>query len=240
MYSFSSTVRYSECDSNSRLTIPALVNYLQDCSTFQTESLGHGVRYLAEHHFAWFIMAWQIFVDRMPCYCEPIVVSTWCPTGGATNMHRNFTIADEQGNAIVRADSLWVAFDTERMGPIRMPEGEEIYLTGEPAVDLPPLQRKIKLASEGEPQSPLTISEQNLDTNHHVNNSQYLIMADHIVRAQDEDFDLARLYVQYKKSAQLGDVIVPRLHVEKGGYAIDLADEAGASFAIVRMERRES
>ena len=53
MYSFSSTVRYSECDEHAQLGIVALINYLQDCSTFHTESLGLGISHMAEHHFAW-------------------------------------------------------------------------------------------------------------------------------------------------------------------------------------------
>ena len=36
MYSFDSRIRYSECDETARLDYVALVNYLQDCSTFHT------------------------------------------------------------------------------------------------------------------------------------------------------------------------------------------------------------
>ncbi len=47
MYSFTSHVRYSEVDENWRLTIPALIDYLQDCSTFQSDLLGMGPEHIA-------------------------------------------------------------------------------------------------------------------------------------------------------------------------------------------------
>ena len=238
MYSFSSTVRYSECDARSNLTIPALINYLQDCSTFHTESIGHGVAYLAQNHFAWFITAWQIKIDRMPRYCEPIVVSTWCHDMRATNVHRNFDVRTPEGDLLVRADSLWVAYDTLHMRPIRVPAGEEVYLTDDAPVDLPPLKRKIRLVGEGEPHPPVTVAEYHLDTNHHVNNGQYVAMADHVVRSVDEGFELGLLEVQYKRAAQLGDVVVPHLYVEEDGYAVDLSATEGDSFAIVRLHHR--
>ena len=39
MYEFNSRVRYSEIDHHGTLTLPALINYFQDCSTFQSEDV---------------------------------------------------------------------------------------------------------------------------------------------------------------------------------------------------------
>lgn len=57
MYSFTSHVRYSEVDENWRLTIPALIDYLQDCSTFQSDLLGMGPRHIASTKLAWMLSA---------------------------------------------------------------------------------------------------------------------------------------------------------------------------------------
>lgn len=35
MYAFDSRVRYSECDETGTLSIVSMIDYLQDCSTFQ-------------------------------------------------------------------------------------------------------------------------------------------------------------------------------------------------------------
>ena len=46
MYSFSNRVRYSEVNSEKELTLPSLLDYLQDCCTFESEDFGVGVDYL--------------------------------------------------------------------------------------------------------------------------------------------------------------------------------------------------
>ena len=237
-YSFSSVVRYSECDERAQLSIPAMINYLQDCSTFQSEMLGHGVDYLAENHFAWIIAAWDIEVLRLPHLTEPIVTTTWCYGLTATNASRNFTITTPDGEQLVRANSLWLVFDTDRLRPIRIPEAEKVYLSDDELLDMPPMKRKIRLTGEGTELSPIVVTEQHLDTNHHVNNGQYIAFADRIIRQQDEEFATRRINVQYKSMARLGDVIVPKLHVVDGGYAVDLADKRGTTFAIVSMKCR--
>ena len=48
MYSFSNRVRYSEVNSEKELTLPSLLDYLQDCCTFESEDFGVGVDYLAK------------------------------------------------------------------------------------------------------------------------------------------------------------------------------------------------
>ena len=39
MYTFDSRVRYSETDEEGNLSVVGIMNYLQDCSTFQSEDL---------------------------------------------------------------------------------------------------------------------------------------------------------------------------------------------------------
>lgn len=66
MYTFESRVRFSEADHTELLTLPGLVNYFQDCSTFQSEDIGYGVESLKKSGQAWILSAWQIVVNRCP------------------------------------------------------------------------------------------------------------------------------------------------------------------------------
>ena len=52
MYTFDSRVRYSETDEEGRLTVTGIINYMQDCSTFQSEDARVGVEYLDTGHRA--------------------------------------------------------------------------------------------------------------------------------------------------------------------------------------------
>ena len=72
MYTFESRVRFSEADHTELLTLPGLVNYFQDCSTFQSEDIGYGVESLKKSGQAWILSAWQIVVNRYPKLGEHI------------------------------------------------------------------------------------------------------------------------------------------------------------------------
>ena len=123
MYSFDSRVRYSEVDEDRKLSLTGVINYMQDCSTFQSEDLNMGIDYLAEKHRAWLLSSWQIVVDRYPKLGERIVVSTWPYDFKGIYGYRNFTIQDPEGSYLVRANSNWFFFDTEQGVPVRV--GEE-------------------------------------------------------------------------------------------------------------------
>ena len=112
MYSFDSRVRYSEVDEDRKLSLTGVINYMQDCSTFQSEDLNMGIDYLAEKHRACLLSSWQIVVDRYPKLGERFVVITWPYDFKCIYGYRNFTIQDPEGSYLVRANSNWFFFDT--------------------------------------------------------------------------------------------------------------------------------
>ena len=97
MYTFESRVRFSEADHTELLTLPGLVNYFQDCSTFQSEDIGYGVESLKKSGQAWILSAWQIVVNRYPKLGEYIRVSTWATDFTGLFGLRNFKMEDEAG-----------------------------------------------------------------------------------------------------------------------------------------------
>ena len=233
MYSFDSRIRYSECDETARLDYVALVNYLQDCSTFHTESMGLGLSYLAAHRFAWLIAAWQIRIVRRPRFLEHVTVSTWCYDMSRTLAQRCFSIVDGQGEPCVLADSIWFTYDTAAGRPCRIPDSEFAYLTDEPRLDLPKTERKLKVTGDYVEATPIVIGPQHLDTNKHVNNAQYVLMA---LSVLPEGFEPSRICVQYKLQTMEGETLVPRLYEEARGTVVELVDLEGETRAVVRLE----
>ena len=47
-YTTEGRIRFSEVDHTRRITLPGIVNYFQDCSTFQSEDLGLGIVHCSE------------------------------------------------------------------------------------------------------------------------------------------------------------------------------------------------
>ena len=77
------------------------------------------------------------------------------------------------------------------------------------------------------------VKRYHIDTNHHVNNSYYPLMAWEYL---PEDFCCRRLQVEYKKAAVLGDQIYPAVLEEEGKFLVVLADENQNPYAIIKAE----
>ena len=101
MYQFDSRVRYSETDEKGRLSVTGIMNYLQDCSTFQSEDIGMGFSYLKERGQAWLLSFWQVVIDRYPVLGEKIVIRTWPYDYKGIYAYRNFTIQDPEDSYLV-------------------------------------------------------------------------------------------------------------------------------------------
>lgn len=236
MYQFNSRVRYSETDEQGRLSITGIINYLQDCSTFHSEDIGLGIRYLTEHHRAWWLSSWQIVIDRYPGLGEEIVVSTWPYGFRGIYGYRNFTIQDKQGDYLVRANSVWFFYDTQAGRPVRVQE-EDIRGYGEfqKKLYMEYAPRRIQLPEEYKTGKPIEVSKQHIDTNHHVNNAQYVEIAKEVL---PDTFKIGEIRVEYKQSAVLGNLMIPRISETKERYIVSLCDKEGFPYAVIWL--RES
>lgn len=90
MYTFDSRIRYSETDETGALSLLGVINYLQDCSTFQSEDIGLGVEYLEEKKRAWLLSSWRIVIDRYPVLGERIKIGTWATSSKGIYGYRDF------------------------------------------------------------------------------------------------------------------------------------------------------
>lgn len=237
MYSFESRVRYSEVNSEKQLTLPSLLDYLQDCCTFQSEDLGIGVDYLAGEQAAWILSSWEIEILKYPVMGEVVRVSTWPYHFKGFYGYRNFLIENTKGEVLARANSVWVFMDTERMRPARISErvieayqkelGEQ--LTGNWG------ERKLAVPADGEKREPVQVARFHIDTNHHMNNGKYVQVAEEFL---PEEFAVAGLRVEYKKSAMLGDMLYPAVTNEQDKTTVVLSDDANKPYAVVQFLRR--
>lgn len=231
MYSFNSRVRYSEVDENRELTVTAMINYLQDCSTFQSEDIQMGIDYLTERHRAWWLSSWQIVVERYPLLGEEIVISTWPHDFKGMYGYRNFTIQDRTGNYLVKADSVWFFFDTQAGRPVRVGEDDvRRYGALQPQLAMEPAPRRIEIPKEYDTAEAVTIMRHHIDTNHHVNNAKYVEIAR---EALPEDIKIRELRIEYKKAAVLGDIMIPHISRREDGYTISLCSQESSPYANV-------
>lgn len=240
-YSFSGRVRYSEIGENGLLTLPGVLNYFQDCSTFQSEAVGLGMKVLKERKRFWVLSAWQVIINRYPELGEDIRTSTWAYGFRGFMGMRNFTMDTEAGESLAYANTYWSYIDAENGLPVKLtPEDTRGYElpdgTMEPKLDMDYAPRKIRLPGECKEEENFVIQKHHLDTNHHVNNCQYVRMAmDYL----PEDYQISQMRAEYKQQARLHDTICPVRATVDNKELILLNDTEGDPYAVVEFMRKQ-
>jgi len=216
MYTFKSRVRYSETDETGCLGLDAIINYLQDCTNFESEDLGVGIDFLDKNHIMWILSSWQIVVGYYPSFGERIEVGTQAYGYDKMMGFRNFFIKLEDGSVIVKANSNLVLMDMEKCRPVIIkPEIVEVYGR-----------------HDGQEKESFIVKEYHLDTNHHVNNGQYVRMAMLALGIREKAKELR---VEYKRQALLGNKIIPVVYNGKNMAFVSLNGEDGKAYAVVQF-----
>ena len=233
-YSFESRVRFSEIGENGCLELPGILDYFQDCCTFESEETGLGMEALKARKRAWVLSSWQVVVKRYPKLGEHIKVTTIPYSFRGFMGMRNFILETAEGERLAWANSYWSHINTETGLPEKLtPADTDPYNLGE-KLEMDYAPRKIALPKEVVKQEAFSVQKHHLDTNHHVNNCQYIRMAADYL---PEDFVVHQLRAEYKRQALLGNVIIPEVYAAEDKVTVILNAEDQELYAIVEFPK---
>lgn len=234
MYTFDGRVRYSEVGEDGRLSLQSLLDYFQDCSTFHSEDIGLGLEYMEKIGQVWLLSAWQICIGRYPKFGERIVIGTAPYEFRGFMGLRNFLMRTEEGEALAWANSIWTLMDSEKMRPVKPNEDMLAGYAPEERYPMEYAPRKIAMPADGHAVESFTVRPHHLDTNHHVNNGQYVRMAMDCIPG---DFQIGQLRVEYKSQAVLGDEIYPvtAMRADKKQYTVSLNKADKSPYCVVEV-----
>lgn len=232
-YSFNGRVRYSEIGENGCLTLPGILNYFQDCCTFHSESIGQGMETLKKKGKGWVLSAWQVVVNRCPKLGEGICTTTWPYDFRGFLGYRNFTMDTEDGERLAYANTLWTHMNIATGLPDKLlPEDTAGYeINGK--LDMVYAPRKISIPEDRTAKDAFIVQKHHLDTNHHVNNCQYVSMAADYLPS---GFKIHQMRAEYKQQAKLHDIICPQVSREGQKITVLLNDERGKVITAVEFE----
>lgn len=233
MYQFKSRVRFSEVDSQLNMTLPSIINYFQDCSTFHSDSIGQGIEVMMAQGYAWILSSWQIIINRYPRFGEEITISTWAHGWKAFFGYRNFKMEDTNGNVLAYSNTNWIYMNIKTGRPERIPKEISDLYASEPAIPMQEASRKIAPVTEGISLAPIHVHKYDIDSNNHVNNERYVPMA---MECLPDGFTIRQLRVEYRNSAVYGDTIYPLYHQEGDTLKVSLNDANGKPYAIVEFQ----
>ncbi|MCD8325547.1 MAG: hypothetical protein LUC90_02345, partial [Lachnospiraceae bacterium] len=114
--------------------------------------------------------------------------------------------------------------------------------------------RKIKLPENMTAGTPVPVIQEFIDSNHHVNNAQYVDVAVNIIekdlrsfgnpdvaaeikseKHKDSKIFVKEIRVEYKKQAVLGDILYPKTCLLKDWYYVTFTDLGGHIYASVAI-----
>lgn len=233
MYEYKVRIGFSECDINKTFTVTSLIDAFQDCSTFQSEDLNVGFDVLTSHNLVWVINYWELDIVRLPKLCEYVTVGTFPYDFKGCFGFRNFYLKDSDDEFIVKANSMWTLVDTQTLKPSKAPEFISNAYEMEPKLDMQYNSRKV-LIPEGDDvimieKDPIHIQVHHLDSNHHVNNGQYVKLA---MSAAGDDDNISSLRIDYRKQAVLGDTIYPVVYRKGNNTVVALYDESKSPYSV--------
>jgi len=234
MYLVHDRVWYSDINMKGNLGVVPLVDHFQNGAYANAADLGHSVSVLSKEKKAWLLASWNIYIKRYPKLDEKIILGTGPYNFKGILGYRNNCMWDENEELIAWADAIWFFFDGNQGRPVRPTPSDsfERYNMIE-GIEMEHEPRKIFLPDEMTTYPPRQVDWRTIDTNQHVNNSQYVGMALDVL---DRFMEPRHIRVEYVKAAVLGDMIVPRVGEKDGRIVVDLSDGNGQTYASVEIE----
>ena len=235
MYECDFKVQYVDIDSYGHLSEYGLLKYLQEIACLHADSRGFGLKDTENNRLAWIILNWQIDFISKPLWNTGIHIKTWASNIDNVSCYRDFEVTDDIGNKVAIASSKWVLvnIDTHHITKIT-PEIKTAFEPIEPSVfngELAKLQEPENFDSCFD----YTILRRDIDTNQHLNNLNYIMLAK---EALPEIMSFNHIEVLYKHQCILGDKVVFLCKKENNGYIIALKNEDKTVLhSIIKLEK---
>ena len=116
------TLRGYECDAFGRMSIPALMNLMQESANRNAIEYGIGIRDLAAKGFGWMLMRFRLRMHQYPRYGQTIRVMTYPTIVEKYFIYRDFQVLAEDGTLLADATSIWLVFSMEKRSMVPLPD----------------------------------------------------------------------------------------------------------------------
>lgn len=204
-YSYDFRVNYSDVDENNQTTNRGFLRLMQEIAGIHSGILGYGVNDIPKTSLAWIVLNWKLKVYTRPPVNTKLVINTWTNAKNSLFMYRNFEVLDENKNLIAKAISKWVIYDINKKHVSRFNEDLKKKSLGFNKVLFEEeCNEKLKEPENSKFVMDYLVLRRDIDTNHHVNNLNYL---DYSLEAIPENYNFQNVEIMYKNEAKLYDTI---------------------------------
>ena len=174
IYTMKRQVTDSDVDLARRQKPNSMLMMFQDIAALHAANLGAAVDWLhKEMNLAWILMRIRVEIDKYPILGQKVIVESW-PQEPRALYERDYVIRDKEGNALVRAESVWVIVNlaTREIKRDKFLDYFGLEMKKERA-----LEKRLSRIKTVEKATPIYCKEvrfSDVDYNIHVNNAKYV------------------------------------------------------------------
>ncbi len=177
-------ISFADINENNKLSNKGILRLMQEIAGIHSGTVGYGLNDMPKTHFGWVILNWKLRVFSRPKWNTVLTINTWSRKITPLFAYRDFEIYDDKNNLVAIATSKWILFDVYKQSICKItPDIENLNFVYE-----------------------YKIGRRDIDTNHHVNNINYLDYAYEAI-PQEKLLDFSNIEIMYKHEARIGDTI---------------------------------
>lgn len=170
-------LRGYECDATGRLSVPALMNLMQESANRNAIDYGIGIADLANQGFGWMLMRFNLRMHHYPHYGQTIRLLTYPTAVEKYFIYRDFRVLANDGTLLADASSTWLVFSTEKRAMVPLPDfirSVSVPTTTEPLPKLPSKPDFQAISWQPTDEKRVSVGWFSIDQNQHVNNVAYV------------------------------------------------------------------
>ena len=209
------TVKSYQCRPSGCISIPAVMQYLQEIAAAHADQLNFGLARLSEINTYWILSNFKILISRLPDYREQFTLKTWPSGHNRIIATREFTAADVSGNLLFKATSDWMMLDKNSSRPKNLFKLDLKLANSEQRVFSDELLR-LQSFTDYSSHRKINVPYSSLDLNAHVNNTEYIRWGLDALRQEFKlPSEVSSLHITFLAEVFENDVLLLNLACEK-------------------------
>ena len=168
------TVHSYYADFTRHLTVPAVLNFLQESAWHHAASNGFGWQELMDKGQIWVLSLMKVKIDRLPDWDEKVQLLTWSKGGKGLYAYRDFELFDMNGKKLASASSAWLILDAKTRRPQRTDDFGKQFPSNPNRSAMDEDVVRDHEQDKAECTSFFEVSTSDIDMNEHVNNVCYV------------------------------------------------------------------
>ena len=202
-----------------------LVNNIIEVATEHANIWGVGYSTLVKEHQGWVLSRLVVEMQRFPAINETYTLTTWIEDYNRHFSQRNFRFADQQGNVIGYARTIWVVIDSitrESVDISKFSYMKEVVSCNECPIDKPSKLMPVAEGNANEYQFDYT----DIDFNRHVNTLRYVqLITNQIPLERYDEQYINRFEIAFLKECTYGQIVdIASKEAQSNDVHLEIAD----------------